>query len=128
MARRQNVLGNPVADAPALAPGPASEGDFDGAVPAGGAARAERQSRRHASAGGDGATAPDASPRVGTLKERARQMSLYLEPATYDELREIAHRERTKMHVLLLQAVDQFLKGRTTPPKRYPLLSLLSRG
>jgi hypothetical protein len=54
---------------------------------------------------------------MGTLKERARQMSLYLEPATYDALRDIAHRERTKMHVLLLQAVDQFLKKRVAPPE-----------
>lgn len=44
-------------------------------------------------------------------------MSLYLEPATYDALREIAHRERTKMHVLLLQAAGEFLKKRVTPPK-----------
>ncbi|WP_276573740.1 hypothetical protein [Bradyrhizobium sp. BRP19] len=42
-------------------------------------------------------------------------MSLYLEPATYDALREIAHRDRTKMHVLLLQAVDEFLKKRGPP-------------
>lgn len=44
-------------------------------------------------------------------------MSLYLEPATYDAIRDIAHRERTKMHVLLLQVVDQFLKNRVTPPE-----------
>ncbi len=57
--------------------------------------------------------APASSPRaMGTLKERARQMSLYLEQATYDAVRDIAHRERTKMHVLLLQAVDEFLKKR----------------
>jgi hypothetical protein len=53
---------------------------------------------------------------MGTLKERARQMSLYLD-ATYDALRDIAHRERTKVHVLLLQAVDQLLKKRVAPPE-----------
>ncbi|UWU90747.1 hypothetical protein [Bradyrhizobium sp. CB1015] len=100
MATRKNLLGDLVADAPTLAPGPASGRSFDGAVPP------------------PRGTAPASSPRtMGTLKERARQMSLYLEPATYDALWDIAHRERTKMHVLLLQAVDQFLKKRVTPPE-----------
>ncbi|WP_439400107.1 hypothetical protein ACRQ5Q_41605 (plasmid) [Bradyrhizobium sp. PMVTL-01] len=44
-------------------------------------------------------------------------MSLYLEPATHDALRDIAHRERTKMHVLLLQIVGEFLKKRVMPPE-----------
>lgn len=117
MPKRKNIIGDLVGDAPALAPGLAPErGGFDGAAPAPGAARAERQSLRQVSTDPGGATAP-ASPRraMGTLKERANQMSLYLEPATYDALRDIAHRERTKMHVLLLQAVDQFLKKRVTP-------------
>ncbi|WP_407180420.1 hypothetical protein [Bradyrhizobium sp. STM 3562] len=114
MATRKNLLEDLVSDAPALAPGLASDrGALDGPVPAPGAARAERQSRWRVSANPAEATAPDPPPRaMGTLKERARQMSLYLEPATYDSLREIAHRERTKMHVLLLQAVDEFLKKR----------------
>lgn len=65
-------------DAPALAPGPASgRGGFDGAVPAPGAAQAKPQSLRQASTDPGGATAPASSPRtMGTLKERARQMSL----------------------------------------------------
>lgn len=129
MATRKNLLGDIVADAPALAPGPASDrGGFDGAVPAHGAAQAERKSLRQVSIEPGEATAPPSPPRAtGTLKVRSRQMSLYLEPATYDALREIAHRERTKMHVLLLQAVDQFLKKRVTssaPPEgRGPALS-----
>lgn len=118
MARRKNVLGDLVADAPALAPGPASErGGFDGAVPARGAARAERQSLRQVSINPGGATAP-ASPSRGTLKGRAHQMSLYLEAATYDALRDIAHRERTKMHVLLLQAVDELLEKKRVSQRR----------
>jgi hypothetical protein len=105
VATRKTLLGDLVADAPALAPGPASgRGGFDGAAPAPGAAQAKRQSLRQVSTDPGGATAAASSPRtMGTLKERARQMSLYLEPATYDALRDIAHRERTKMHVLLLQ-------------------------
>lgn len=115
MSKRKNSIRDLVGDAPALAPGLASErGGFDGAAP--GAAWAERQSPRQVSTDPGGATATASSPRA-TLKERARQMSLYLEPATYDALREIAHRERTKMHVLLLQAVGEFLKKRVTPPK-----------
>ncbi|MET4524029.1 hypothetical protein [Bradyrhizobium sp. JR18.2] len=70
MATRKNLLGDLVADAPALAPGPASERNgFDGAASAPGAAQAERQSRQ-ASTDAGGATAPDSSPRaMGTLKE-----------------------------------------------------------
>ena len=48
----------------------------------------------------------------GTLKERARQLSVYLEPAVYDQLREIAHAERTKMHTLMLESVDLLFKQR----------------
>jgi hypothetical protein len=55
--------------------------------------------RRHA------ATPPHRNP-AGTLKERARQLSVYLEPPAYDRLREIAHCERTKMHALMLEALD----------------------
>jgi hypothetical protein len=39
----------------------------------------------------------------GTLKQRAKQMSVYLDPAVYDQLRDIAHTERTKMHPLILE-------------------------
>ena len=48
------------------------------------------------------------APRRGghTLKERARQMSVYLEPPVYDQLRDLAHAERTKMHGLMLEALD----------------------
>lgn len=61
------------------------------------------------------APAPTAPRPRGTLKERTRQMSLYLEPETYDALREIAFKERTKMHPLLLQAVELFLATRGSP-------------
>lgn len=115
MSKRKDTIRDLVGDAPALAPDLASEGrGFYGAAPTPGAAWVERQSLRRLSAHPGEAAAPASPPRA-TLKERAHQMSLYLEPATYDLLRDIAHRERTKMHVLLLQAVDQFLKKRVTP-------------
>lgn len=50
--------------------------------------------------------------RGGTLKERARQMSVYLEPPVYDQLRDLAHAERTKMHALMLEALDLLFKQR----------------
>lgn len=48
----------------------------------------------------------------GTLKERARQLSVYLEPPIYDQLRSLAFAERTKMHALMLEAVDLLFKKR----------------
>jgi hypothetical protein len=52
-----------------------------------------------------------AEPR-GTLKERARQLSVYLEPAVYDQLRDIAYVERTKIHPLMLEALDLLFRQR----------------
>lgn len=50
-----------------------------------------------------------------TLKQRAHQLSLYLEPAVYNALREIAYVERTKLHPLILEAIDMLLKKRGSP-------------
>lgn len=47
-----------------------------------------------------------------TLKERAKQMSVYLEPPVYDQLRDIAYAERTKIHPLMLEALDLLFKQR----------------
>ena len=55
--------------------------------------------------------APAASGR-GTLKERAKQMSVYLDPAVYDQLRDIAYTERTKIHPLMLEALDLLFGNR----------------
>ena len=60
---------------------------------------------------------PAANPR-GTLKERARQLSVYLEPAVYDQLRDIAYVERTKIHPLMLEALDLLFKNRGARPIR----------
>ena len=52
-----------------------------------------------------------AEPRA-TLKERAKQLSVYLEPAVYDQLREIAYTERSKIHTLLLEGLDLVFRER----------------
>lgn len=54
----------------------------------------------------------------GTLKERARQLSVYLEPAVYDQLRDIAYVERTKIHPLMLEALDLLFRQRGARPIR----------
>ena len=46
------------------------------------------------------------------MKERAKQLSVYLEPAVYDQLRDIAYAERTKMHPLMLEALDLLFSHR----------------
>ena len=48
----------------------------------------------------------------GTLKERAKQLSVYLEPSVHDQLREIAYAERTKIHQLMLEGLDLLFKAR----------------
>ena len=53
-----------------------------------------------------------AATKQGTLKERAKQLSVYLEPAVYDQLRDIAYTERTKIHPLMLEALDLLFKKR----------------
>jgi hypothetical protein len=51
-------------------------------------------------------------PAPKTLKQRAKQMSVYLEPEVYDQLRDIAHVERTKIHPLMLEALDMLFRQR----------------
>ena len=48
----------------------------------------------------------------GTLKQRAKQLSVYLEPPVHDQLRDIAYAERTKIHQLMLEALDLLFKAR----------------
>jgi hypothetical protein len=48
----------------------------------------------------------------GTLKERSKQLSVYLDPAVYDQLRDIAYTERTKIHPLMLEALDLLFSNR----------------
>jgi hypothetical protein len=61
-------------------------------------------------------TAPAQKPAgEGTLKQRAHQLSVYLEEPVYDALREIAHVERSKLHPLILEGIDMVLKKRGSP-------------
>ncbi|WP_375408297.1 ribbon-helix-helix domain-containing protein [uncultured Methylobacterium sp.] len=57
---------------------------------------------------------PPERRQASTLKTRARQMSVYLEPPVYDQLRDLAHAERTKMHALMLEALDLLFRQRGT--------------
>ncbi len=47
-----------------------------------------------------------------TLKERAKQLSVYLEPVVYDQLRDLAYSERTKIHSLMLEGLDLLFRER----------------
>jgi hypothetical protein len=49
------------------------------------------------------------------LKERTHAVSVYLEPPVFERLRVLAFEERTKMHTLMLEAVDLLLKKRGQP-------------
>lgn len=51
----------------------------------------------------------------GTLRDRSKQLSLYLEEPVYDALREIAHVERSKMHQLIVEGIDLLLKKKGSP-------------
>lgn len=85
------------------------------AGPAGGARKGAARSAAKASAptGSEVVRLDLAAPaRAATLKERARQMSVYLEPPVYDQLRDLAYAERTKMHALMLEALDLLFKQR----------------
>lgn len=54
---------------------------------------------------------PEAHSR-GTLKQRAKQLSVYLEPSVHDQLRDLAYTERTKIHQLMLESLDLLFKAR----------------
>ena len=58
------------------------------------------------------ALAPPPPKPAATLKQRARQMSVYLEPPVYDQLRDLAYAERTKMHALMLEGLELLFKQR----------------
>lgn len=58
------------------------------------------------------ATNPAGQLKRATLKQRAKQLSVYLEPPVHDQLRDIAYTERTKIHQLMLEALDLLFKAR----------------
>lgn len=51
----------------------------------------------------------------GTIRDRAKQLSIYLEEPVYELIREIGHVERKKIHQLLLEGVDLMLKKKGYP-------------
>ena len=53
-----------------------------------------------------------AQAKRATLKQRAKQLSVYLEPPVHDQLRDIAYTERTKIHQLMLESLDLLFKAR----------------
>jgi IS30 family transposase len=54
----------------------------------------------------------EAAERRPAIEERAHRATLYLEPETYERLRDIAHIERTKVHSLILEGIEAVLKKR----------------
>ncbi|SER02448.1 hypothetical protein SAMN05216548_11082 [Faunimonas pinastri] len=66
-------------------------------------------------------TATEAAPQdkaKTTLKQRAKQLSVYLEPPVYDQLRDLAYTERSKIHTLMLEALDMLFTQRGVPSIR----------
>lgn len=61
----------------------------------------------------------------GTLKERAHQLSVYLEPPVYEALREIAHTHHGKLHGLMLEGVDFVLRKHGQPSIRQLIKTIL---
>jgi len=90
------------------------------------AASVPSPARQEADVVGFPAPAPAPVSKQGTLKERAKQLSVYLEPAVHDQPGDLAYTERTKIHALMLEAVDLLFKQRgalsirqlTTPKTR----------
>lgn len=56
-------------------------------------------------------------PRANVTKLRTKQMTLYLDEPVYRQLREIAFTEDSKMHPLILEALDMFFKSRNRPSR-----------
>lgn len=62
--------------------------------------------------------APATGKGGGTLKERAHQLSVYLEMPVYNALRDVAHAEHAKLHALVLEGIDLVLRKRGQPSIR----------
>jgi len=57
----------------------------------------------------------EAPKRRNATKANTKQLTLYLADPTYRQLREIAFTEDTKMHPLILEALDMLFKSRSRP-------------
>lgn len=53
--------------------------------------------------------------RRNATKDHTKQLTLYLADPVYRQLREIAFAEDTKMHPLILEALDMLFKSRSRP-------------
>jgi hypothetical protein len=82
----------------------------------GGDADIERAIAERCEAGEIATTRPPTG-KGDTLKDRAQQMSIYLERPVYEKVREIGYFERIKLHALILEGVDLVLKKRGTSIK-----------
>jgi hypothetical protein len=56
-----------------------------------------------------------ASPSPAAERPGTVHSSLYLHPAVYDALREIAYTERLKIHAVVLEGIDAALRRRGYP-------------
>lgn len=100
--------GKPAATQPADTPAPAAD-----AEPAAAVTTPEPAPQAEAAPSGEViAMAAKSRSKKGTLKERAKQMSVYLEEPAYEQLREIAFHERKKLHELMLEGLDLLFKKR----------------
>jgi hypothetical protein len=61
-------------------------------------------------------TPPPSQAEIVEPPRRARpdtvQQTLYLPPAVHDQLRELAHIERVKMHALVMEGLDALFRAR----------------
>jgi hypothetical protein len=68
------------------------------------------------SASNEDQSEPAAAPkRRNVTKANTKQLTLYLGGPTYRQLREIAFNEDTKMHPLILEALDMLFASRSRP-------------
>ena len=51
----------------------------------------------------------------GNIKQRAHQLTLYLEQPVFEQLRELAFHEKAKMHPLILEAIDMLFRKKNLP-------------
>lgn len=56
--------------------------------------------------------AEPAAPRKSATKAATVQQTLYLPPAVHDQLRDLAHAERVKMHWLVMEGLDAVFRKR----------------
>lgn len=71
-----------------------------------------------ASAAAAAAAAATATATGGARRPAVKQQTVYLPPATYEQLRRLAFEERVKMHQLLMEGLDRVFRARGLPGLR----------